>query len=102
MIVNLICLMLGCTLGLFITCAVVSGHESYENRPLQKHELIENEWYWNNEHKKYYQIADGTEVNYVFNGKTNENCVYVNENEYIKPVFYNDGVWFKYRGSEVD
>lgn len=104
-LINIGCLFVGCFIGVFLVCAIVVSdddrREHHMTSSLQKHELKENEWYWNDEHKKYYQIANSTDVNYAFNGNTIKNCVYVNENEYIKPIFYVNGVWFKYRESVV-
>lgn len=103
-LINIGCLFVGCVLGVCLICVmVVNADDSSEHHitnTLQKHELKEHDWYWNDEHKKYYQIASNEEVSYAFN-TINPNCVYVVENERIKPLFYVFGVWFKYRESVV-
>ena len=98
------CLCIGSFLGVVLTCVIVAGDERRKpnmNITLMKSELKEKEWYWNDEHKKYYQIADSADVDYAFKGNIIKDCVYVNENEYIKPIFYVNGVLFKYRESVV-
>lgn len=104
LLINIGCLMFGCVLGVCLICVMIIGaddrNEHHITSSLQKHELKENKWHWNDEHKKYYQIASYEEVEYAFNN-VNKNCVYVVENECIKPLFYVNGVWFKYRESVV-
>lgn len=104
-LINIGCLCVGCVLGLFLTCAIVvhadDTKEHHITTYLCQHELKEHEWYWNDEYKKYYQIASSEEVAYAFN-TINKNCVYVIEGERIKPIFYVQGVWFKYRESVVN